>query len=589
MTLEKIVRPYVAPSVFSGTVVPPASPKQPTRALLSWTGDMPGDFQTFQPGPFYYPSTKQTQDDSDKKQTKKEKVRVENPDDSSQYVVVERVKSMTMTDQTGKKLSMDFSGLWDSPSGGGTFNEGGSSKGSGAESGPGSGKSPPPPPTIDLGPPDGAPPGWSASHPDQPWVGEDATPPPDTPGTPLPASFRVTSVTKEIVTFPFPLAAEVGGGDDSIPIENQGADDGTLPKYGTDANPVKFDPFRTIRSVGWGGGVYALFRLTNNIVYNDESGWVWIDGTILKTNPLAAFTMHFKGAQVVFAKPVDAFNSGPVSTQYAGTFLIRVSSFGKSGTPGHAADTVASVAFSGSIGSVTVREYIGIHGFGWAGGNFHYVPSPLTSEFMSYPGNMTNNLQLSTRTDTEDANIYIKSTGGLPNSTPNSVYNVQPTGLHYGDPLPSWLTDASFIELWHDFGFEVTLYPAQGHVVYKNDVEKPIRLKDKNGNLIDPIPIFWIDSSSTDGGLDFAIVREPYVKNNTKDLLAKTYPIQTPMLKSFPDNGALKPQGYRWEGFRKKPSGRVIDPSGYSDKDFNHIPGGPPPLLDSVPPDTAPP
>jgi len=603
VTLEKVVRPYVAPSVFSGTVVPPATPKQPTRALLSWTGQMPGDFQTFQPGPFYYPSTKQTQDESDKKQTKKEKVRVENPDDSSQYVVVERVKSMTMTDQTGKKLSMDFSGLWDSSSGGGTFNEGGSSAGSGAGSGPGSGKPPPPPPTIDLGPPDGAPPGWSASHPDQPWVGEDATPPPDTPGTPLPASFRVTSVTKEIVTFPFPLAADLGGGDDSIPIENQGADDGTLPKYGTDANPVKFDPFRTLRSVGWGGGVYALFNI-RGYRFGKESGWEWCDGTVLKANPIALLSTSFTGAKIVFTKaPGGGTDTDP--PWYQATYLLRVATFGQSAKPGKSASKVATLKLSGSTAYVKVREYIGIYGYGFSGAFFKYLPSGRTSEFMSYPGNSTDHLVVASSGDLahpENAHLWIKSTGGPPNSSPNTPFTLTETGVFYGQPEPDYLTDLTDIYLWESFGIYVKLYPIQGHAVYPNDPTLPIRRKNKDGTIMpieetghpdppgSPRELYNIDAGSMDAEIDFAIVKEPYVKNNTKDRIAKVYPIQDIMFMSYPDNGAVKFGGYDWQDFRKNAAGRLIFTSEVLDSDQYHkIHGGPPPPLDSVPPDTAPP
>lgn len=40
--------------------------------------------------------------------------------------------------------------------------------------------------------------------------------------------------------------------DENVPRENQGTDpDGTAPRYGSEKNPIQFDPFRTINSVGW--------------------------------------------------------------------------------------------------------------------------------------------------------------------------------------------------------------------------------------------------------------------------------------------------------------------------------------------------
>jgi len=205
MTLEKIVRPYMPPPVFSGTPIAPSQPKQPSEAKLVITGTLPGDYITMESG-FAGGKTETKQDDNDKKANKKEKekVRVENPDDPDQYVVVERIKKLTMTDQgTGKKTTWDFTGMW-AAAGAAAFNSGSPS-------------APQPPGPIDSGGPANPPPGWNDTHPDEPWLPvtpqqPDPEAPPVFPphesggsgeGVVMPASsetvFRVTHVETETV------------------------------------------------------------------------------------------------------------------------------------------------------------------------------------------------------------------------------------------------------------------------------------------------------------------------------------------------------------------------------------------------------
>jgi len=108
VTLEKVVRPYLPPSVFTGVAVPPASPKQPTEAKLSLTGPTGTDFvETDVSVTVTDWKVEKNKEDGTKRQTTTK--RIENPDDSSQYVMVERMQKATFEDEdTKKKQEFEF-------------------------------------------------------------------------------------------------------------------------------------------------------------------------------------------------------------------------------------------------------------------------------------------------------------------------------------------------------------------------------------------------------------------------------------------------------------------------------------------------
>ncbi|MFL9499236.1 hypothetical protein ACJMQP_04180 [Rhodopseudomonas palustris] len=115
MSMERIVRPFQNGDVFTARVLVPAQPTTEKKisdddCTLEWEGENRGNFETT-PELELVGFTSDLQEDDNARVTKK--VRVENPDDPDQYVVVNRLKQTTFTDEkTGKKYTLSFKD-WD--------------------------------------------------------------------------------------------------------------------------------------------------------------------------------------------------------------------------------------------------------------------------------------------------------------------------------------------------------------------------------------------------------------------------------------------------------------------------------------------
>ena len=105
--LESIIRPYQAPIYFyAGTKVPIAPQPlttDPSGAQLCWGGVGAMPTPTSNPGGFKVVSGKETE--TEKAKTRQQDlIRIENPNDSSQYIMVQRAKTLQM-DHHQTKLS----------------------------------------------------------------------------------------------------------------------------------------------------------------------------------------------------------------------------------------------------------------------------------------------------------------------------------------------------------------------------------------------------------------------------------------------------------------------------------------------------
>lgn len=111
MSIEKIVRPFQTEEVFTLRRTPSRGPEAfVDAAVIVLTG--PADtVYVSDPHPYIHGLRSTQDEDGDQRQT--EKVRIENPDDPEQYVMVRRIKAMTLRDdQTGENFNMRFA-KWD--------------------------------------------------------------------------------------------------------------------------------------------------------------------------------------------------------------------------------------------------------------------------------------------------------------------------------------------------------------------------------------------------------------------------------------------------------------------------------------------
>lgn len=101
--IEKIVRPFQSADVFTGRTLPPGSvPARdaPEEATLIWECPSSGQYVS---GPPPGVMNFKVEWEEDKSRRVTEKVRVENPDDSDQYVTVERIKKMVLVKNTTRE------------------------------------------------------------------------------------------------------------------------------------------------------------------------------------------------------------------------------------------------------------------------------------------------------------------------------------------------------------------------------------------------------------------------------------------------------------------------------------------------------
>lgn len=102
MTIEQIVRPFQSPTPLNTRRVIPSSTKEaPQTATIIWgkPGTMPVAVESAADQPVPMPGvnvkTKKVTDRNVEKSRETETIRIENPNDPSQYVIVERVKKIT--------------------------------------------------------------------------------------------------------------------------------------------------------------------------------------------------------------------------------------------------------------------------------------------------------------------------------------------------------------------------------------------------------------------------------------------------------------------------------------------------------------
>lgn len=112
MSIEKIVRPFQESDVFNARVLAPQQPAlgdAPEDVVLEWEGKADAKW-TEEPVPATMGFTTEMVEDKSRRVT--ESIRVENPDDSSQFVEIERIKSTVFKDQANGKeipIKMDWS------------------------------------------------------------------------------------------------------------------------------------------------------------------------------------------------------------------------------------------------------------------------------------------------------------------------------------------------------------------------------------------------------------------------------------------------------------------------------------------------
>lgn len=108
MSLEKVVRPFQNNEVFTARSNPPQRQSPfAVGAVIVLTGPAPSNYLE-DAAPYLF-QVKQT-DQEDPNQRVTERVRVENPDDADQYVIIEKIKQMTLhDDRTGVATNFKFS------------------------------------------------------------------------------------------------------------------------------------------------------------------------------------------------------------------------------------------------------------------------------------------------------------------------------------------------------------------------------------------------------------------------------------------------------------------------------------------------
>lgn len=110
--LEKIVRPFQRTDVFNARIAAPTQPPRPEPedpVSFTITGSNNGQYVE-EPPPFVNNFNVEWQEDKSRRRTSE--VRIENPEDPSQFVDVERIdQTVFKNDKTGEeiKLNMDWS------------------------------------------------------------------------------------------------------------------------------------------------------------------------------------------------------------------------------------------------------------------------------------------------------------------------------------------------------------------------------------------------------------------------------------------------------------------------------------------------
>jgi hypothetical protein len=116
VSLERVVRPFQNGDVFTARILLPNIPAAGFQfsqdvPILEWSGANPAKYTEVPSDLQLIGFTVDWSEDKTKRVT--ESVRVENPDDSSQYVMIDRIKSTVLyNSQTGQSFNMQFA-KWD--------------------------------------------------------------------------------------------------------------------------------------------------------------------------------------------------------------------------------------------------------------------------------------------------------------------------------------------------------------------------------------------------------------------------------------------------------------------------------------------
>lgn len=113
MSLEKVVRPFQSGDVFAPRVMPPTQPAafvtEGDTSTMTWAGSNTGDYDL---GPDATVFGFDVRWEEDKSRRETETVRVENPEDESQYVEIERInKAVFKQRSTGQEIQIGID--WD--------------------------------------------------------------------------------------------------------------------------------------------------------------------------------------------------------------------------------------------------------------------------------------------------------------------------------------------------------------------------------------------------------------------------------------------------------------------------------------------
>jgi len=103
MSVERIIRPFESDAVFTARRLPPlpsAVPDEPETAVLEWAGKADANYQEDPPP---YTLNVQVEWAEDASARKIEKVRIENPDDPTQFVEVERIRNMELVNSISRE------------------------------------------------------------------------------------------------------------------------------------------------------------------------------------------------------------------------------------------------------------------------------------------------------------------------------------------------------------------------------------------------------------------------------------------------------------------------------------------------------
>ena len=108
MSIERIVRPFQINNVFTARIAPPVQPAEEPSDLvhLEWEGSAATSYSE-EPAPGTMGITVEWKEDEERRVT--ETVRVENPEDPSQFVEVEKYKEATFKNLvTGQEQKFSF-------------------------------------------------------------------------------------------------------------------------------------------------------------------------------------------------------------------------------------------------------------------------------------------------------------------------------------------------------------------------------------------------------------------------------------------------------------------------------------------------